>query len=145
MGWAYWLACSLGVANRMPSDEPPRPGIFASLRRLGDAGLALLQNRAELFAVELEEQKIRLIRLLVLVAVAVFFANTAILVITATIIFIVSPGARVQVMIGLSLFYFLAAAAAFLILRKELKEAPPPFEGTVNEIKKDRQWLSRGN
>ncbi len=128
----------------MPSDEPPRPGIFASFRRLGDAGLALVQNRVELFAVELEEQKVRLIRLLVLVAAAVFFANTAILVVTATIVFVVSERARVPVMIGLSVFYLLAAAAAFLVLRKELKEAPPPFEGTVNEIKKDRQWLSPG-
>ena len=129
----------------MASDEPPRPGIFASLRRLGDAGLALLQNRVELFAVDLEEQKVRLTRLLVLVAVAVFFANTALLVITATIIFMVSEAARVPVMIGLSVLYLLAALAAFLVLRKELKDAPPPFEGTVNEIKKDRQWLSPGN
>lgn len=129
----------------MASDEPPRPGIFASLRRLGDAGLALLQNRVELFAVDLEEQKVRLTRLLVLVAVAVFFANTALLVITATIIFMVSEAARAPVMIGLSVLYLLAAVVAFLVLRKELKDAPPPFEGTVNEIKKDRQWLSPGN
>lgn len=129
----------------MAGDEPPRPGIFASLRRLCDSGLALLQNRVELFSVELEEQKIRLVRLLVLVAAAVFLANTAVLVLTATIIMVVGDKARVPVMIGLSLIYLGGATAVVFALRKELRESPPPFDGTIAELKKDRSWLSPKN
>jgi uncharacterized membrane protein YqjE len=129
----------------MAGDEPPRPGIFASLRRLSDSGLALLQNRVELFSVELEEQKIRLVRLLVLVAAAVFMANTAVLVLTATIILVVGDKARVPVMICLSLVYLGGATAAVFALRKEIKESPPPFDGTIAELKKDRSWLSPKN
>jgi uncharacterized membrane protein YqjE len=129
----------------MPADEPPRPGILASLRRLCDSGLALLQNRVELFAVELEEQKIRLVRVLALLAAVVVLANTAILVVTATIVVVVDEHARGPVLIGLSLFYIVAALIALWALRKETKGAPPPFEGSVAEIKKDRQWLNPGS
>ncbi len=129
----------------MASDEPPRPGIFTSLRRICDLGLGLVQNRIELFAVELEEQKVRLVRVLVLVAAAVFLANTAILVITATIVIAAGEAARVPVLIGLCVFYVLAAVISGLMLRKEIRASPAPFEGSVSEIKKDRQWLKPPN
>jgi uncharacterized membrane protein YqjE len=127
----------------MGGDEPPRSGIFASLRSLCDSGIALLQNRIKLFSVELEEQKIRFVRLLALVAAAVFLANTAILAITITIIVVVGERARVPVMIGLCVLYSGAALIAFLALRKEIKDGPEPFEGTISEIKRDREWLTR--
>ena len=127
----------------MSGDEPPRSGIFASLRSLCDSGIALVQNRIELFSVELEEQKIRFVRLLALLAAAVFLANTAILTITITIVVVVGDKARVPVLIGLCVLYTGAALVAFLALRKEIKDGPPPFEGTVSEIKRDREWLTR--
>jgi len=129
----------------MAGEEPPRPGIIASLRRLCDTVLALVHNRVELFAAELEEQKVRLVRLLVLAAVTVFLGNTAVLMITAAILILVGDGLRVPVVIGLCLIYVTAAIAAFLVLRKELRGAPPPFKGTVAELKKDRDWLKPGN
>jgi uncharacterized membrane protein YqjE len=126
----------------MSADEPPRRGVFESLRRLCDTGLALVQNRVELFAVEIQEEKERLVRLLVLAAAAVFLANTAVIVLTLTVVFIAGEDARVPVLIGLSVAYLLAATGAFLLLRKHLRSAPPPFDTTVSELKKDREWLN---
>jgi uncharacterized membrane protein YqjE len=126
----------------MPDKASPPHGILASVRRLCDTGLGLLQNRVELFALEVEEQKARLVRVLLLAALTVFLGNTAVLVITATIVVVVGPKARVPVLIGLSLFYVLAALLALLALRKEMAAAPPPFDDTVSELKKDREWLS---
>ncbi len=126
----------------MPPDDPPRGGVFESLRGLCESGLALLQNRVELFSVELEEQKARLVRVLLLAAAAIFLANTAVLVVTACIVLLAGDSARVPVLIGLLLFYALAAVLAFLALRKELRSAPPPFSGTLSELKKDRAWLT---
>lgn len=125
----------------MPPDEPPRHGVFESLRRLCDGALALVQNRLELFAVEVEEEKQRLVRLLVLAAVVVFLANTAFMALTAAVVFLASEGSRVAVLIGLSVFYMLLAGGAFLLLRKRLRDAPPPFHSTISELKKDREWL----
>ena len=91
----------------------------------------------------MEEQRIRFVRLLALVAAAVFLANTAILAITITIVVVVGDRARVPVLIGLCVLYSGAALVAFLALRKELKDGPQPFEGTISEIKRDREWLAR--
>lgn len=129
----------------MPQTEPPPGGIFESLRKLLDTGLALCQNRLELFGVEVQEQKTRFLRLFILAAAALLLGNTAVLVITATLVVLAGEQARVFVLVGLSLLYLAAAVVAFLLLRREFKSAPPPFSGTISEFKKDREWLDPRN
>ena len=51
--------------------EADAGGIMESIRRLGNSLTGLLHTRAELFAVELQEEKLRAIRLMVWVAVAI--------------------------------------------------------------------------
>ncbi len=125
----------------MAEPEPPGTGIIESLRRLCASVLSLVQNRVELFAVEVQEQKVRLVRVLILAAVTVFLGNTALVVVTATIVVLAGDEARSAVLIGLSVFYLLAVAIAALALRRELHSAPPPFSDTVSELKKDCEWL----
>ena len=126
----------------MPPPQPPPRGVFASLRRLTDAALALLQNRVELFAVEIQEEKARLVRVLILAAAMVLLGNMAAVLGTATIVVLVNKSAQVPVLIVLSVSYLVAALAAFLALRKQLNSAPPPLKDTVSELKKDRDWLN---
>src|SRR5215204_3003613 len=116
----------------MPEFEPRPRGVLQSLRGFGDAVLALVQNRLELFGVEVQEQKERLIRLLVLTAVMVFLGNMAAVVVTVTIVVLAGEGARGPVLIGLSVIYVGAAVWAFLALRKELGPGAPPFADTVS-------------
>ena len=120
---------------------PPVPGFLDSLRRLGSTVLGLIQNRLELFAVEVQEQKDRLVRVLLLTALTVFLANLALVVLTAAIVVLAGPEARKPVLIGLTVLYVLGAILAGLALRRELKSAPPPFQDSVNELKKDIDWL----
>lgn len=126
----------------MAEEKPPAPGLLSTLRRLCSSGLAVVQNRLELFAAEVQEQKARLVRLLLLTAIAVFLANTALLVVTATIVVLAGESARKPVLIALSAFYVLATVVACYVLRKELRSAAPPFEDTVSELKKDIDWLN---
>jgi uncharacterized membrane protein YqjE len=126
----------------MAEDQPPGSGLLESLRRLCSNGLALVQNRIELFAVELQEQKVRLVKTLLLTALTVFLGNTAVLVLTATVVVLVGEEAFKFVLIGLSLFYSLAALAAGLLLRRELRSAPPPFADSMSELKKDCECLN---
>jgi uncharacterized membrane protein YqjE len=120
-------------------NEPPT-GILGSLRRLCDNGVTLLHNRMELFSVELQEQNVRLVRLMLLAAVAILLGHMAFLLLTAILLVAVGEEARGPVLIGLCVLYALAAAAAFFALRKELR-APPPFSGTLDQLKKDQEWL----
>jgi uncharacterized membrane protein YqjE len=125
----------------MGENSPSSAGILKTLRKLGHTGLAVLENRVELFSVEIEEQKIRLIRVLLLAGAGIFLGNAALLVVSAAIVVIAGEKARLPVLIGLSVVYAGGAAWAFLALRNELRGAPPPFEETLAELKKDGDWL----
>jgi uncharacterized membrane protein YqjE len=129
----------------MPPETESSEGMLDSLRRLGDHGLALLQNRVELFGVELEEQKLRLLRVLSLVAAGAILANLALVLGSIAIVVAFGPGARLPVLIGLTLLYALAAVVVVIWIRKETRSAPPPFAGTVSELEKDREWLNSRN
>jgi uncharacterized membrane protein YqjE len=129
----------------MAEDQQPRTGMLQSLRRLCETGATLLHNRMELFGIELREAEARLIKVLLLAAAAIFLGNAALLVLTATIVIAVGEKARVPVLIGLCVFYVVAAAAAYLFIRKEIHSTPPPFSGTVGELRKDQEWLRGRN
>src|SRR5258708_15729954 len=70
----------------MAENTPSPAGILDSLRQLVRTGVGVLQNRAELFSVEFEEQKVRLVKALVLAGAAVFLANSAVLALSVTIV-----------------------------------------------------------
>jgi uncharacterized membrane protein YqjE len=128
----------------MAESEPPL-GVLESFRRLCATGVALLQNRVELLSVELQELKVRSLRVLLLAAVTVFLGNSALLVLTATIVILAGDAGRKPLLIGFSILYVLAAVITALLLRKELRSAPPPLHETVSELKKDYDWVKRRN
>jgi uncharacterized membrane protein YqjE len=123
-------------------EEQSRPrGVLESLRGICDSVVALLQNRLELFGLEIQEQKERLIRVVLLAVGMLFLGNMAALVVTVTIVVLAGPEARKPVLIILSLLYVAATVAAFFALRKELRSGAPPLSDTVTELKKDRDWI----
>ena len=128
----------------MDENSPPR-GILGSLRNLGRSAVAVLQNRIELLSVELEEQKLRLTKVLILAGAAIFLGNTAVMAVSVTIVMLVGEHARLPVLIGLSVFYVAAAVWAALALRKELRSSPPPFQDSIKELRKDTDWLNPSN
>ena len=129
----------------MAEGEPPSRGVLQSLRGLTDSILALLQNRLELFGVEIQEQKERLLRVLIWTAVVVFLGNMTAILLTLTIVVLAGEKARGPVLIGLTLVYLAGAIAAILALRKEMRSVPPALRETIAEIKKDRDWLKPPN
>ena len=122
-----------------PKQNPA--GLFKSLRHLLDTGLAAVQNRLELFVVELKEEKCHVIEILIWASAAILLGLMAITTATFTIVFLVAESARVFVLAGFCLFYILAAVGAFLGLKKRLKDHPLPFAESISQIKKDREWL----
>lgn len=125
----------------MGDSEQNSKGLLSSLRNLLETGLAGLQNRIELFAVELREEKCRLIEILLWATAAVFLGMMAVTFVTLAIVIYFWPHARVAALIGVSLFYVATALAAFYGLRTRLTKGPLPFDDTLREIKKDRECL----
>src|SRR5207247_4909156 len=105
----------------MDNAEPASPGFFASVRKLLDTGLATLQNRVELLAVEFQEEKDHTVELLLWVVALLFFAILTVVVLTATIILVFPRDLRVYAAGALSLLYLLGAVWSFYGLRSRLK------------------------
>jgi uncharacterized membrane protein YqjE len=105
-------------------------------RRVGGLTLAAVRNRVELFAVECEEEKCRLIQALLLTAAAIAVGTTTLMLLTVTIVLAFWENGRLAALGVLSAVFVLATV---LILRelKKLKAGGPGFRGTIGELKKD--------
>lgn len=126
----------------MSETEPPPGGVLDSFRRLCDSGLAQVQNRIELFSVEFQEEKARLLKTLVLAAGVFFLAGVTVVMVTLTVVWLAGESARLPLLIAFSVIYLAGATGGFFALRKMLQTAPPPFQDTISELKKDRDWLN---
>jgi len=124
----------------LEADQHP-PGLFGSIRRVIDTGVDILQNRLELITVELQQEKCRVVELLILTSAVIFCGFMAVAFLTLTIAWLFSEEKRIYALAGLTLVYLIAAVASILALKGRLKNPPLPFSGTISELKKDRSWL----
>src|SRR6266496_3171162 len=125
----------------MTESDQTSEGLFASARRLLDTGLATVQERLELFSVELKEERFRLIELLLWAAAAAFFGVMALTAVTVAVVFVFWESARAYVLGAFCLIYLTAAVWSIVKLRNKVKNGPVPFADSLSEIKKDRACL----
>jgi uncharacterized membrane protein YqjE len=116
-------------------------GILGSVARIVETVLATVQNRLELFAVELKEEKGHLIQLLILAVVVVILGLMALILLTFAIIAWFWESGRMAAVLTLLLIYLTGAIAAGRVLQLRLKRWQA-FAATLNELKKDRACLS---
>jgi uncharacterized membrane protein YqjE len=124
----------------MSEPQEKTGGIFASLRGILDGGLAIAHNRVELFAVELREEKCRLVEAIILASAAVAFGMMTLTLLTFLIVTLFWDNARIAALVVLSLLYLLAMFLAWRGLRARLDNRTA-FSGTLGAIKKDRECL----
>jgi uncharacterized membrane protein YqjE len=122
-----------------PDTNPPN--LISLIRKAALTGVAALQNRGELFIVELQEEKNRAIESLIWTAVAGFLGIMFVLVLTATIIWLFPEDLRIYAAGGFCLIYLVGAVLALLNLKALIKNSLPPFSDSISEISKDREWL----
>ena len=127
----------------MFNSEPASSGLLTSVRRLLDTGLATIQNRAELAAVEFKEEKDQALELMLWAIMVFFFAMMTGMVLTATVILAFPQERRVYVAAVFAVLYLAGGLWTFLGLRARLKKQSVPFSATVDEIKRDREWLTK--
>ena len=124
----------------MAEFEDRPPGLFKSLRKLVTTLAAVLHNRVELFAVELQEERHRLIEVLVLAGGVLVLGTLAVAVFSAVLIFLFAEPYRIYAALGVGVLYL--AAAAVLVVRLKRRLRGEPFEETLNQIKKDCECLT---
>ena len=120
-------------------------GLFGSIRRAADTCLSGVHNRVELLSVELQEEKLRLVRLLLWTGAALFSAFLAITIMTVAIVALVPDESRKAVLWGFAVLYVIVTIVICIKLRTEMKSAPPPLADTIGELKKDVEALRGGS
>lgn len=128
----------------MNENSETRPGVWGSLQRILDTLLGTVQNRVELFAVELEEEKCRLIETLLFAAAVAAFGLMALSLATLTIVLLCWENGLLPALAGLSVAFIIGAVVSWRGLQARLK-ARSAFADTIDEIKKDRSCLAEDN
>lgn len=118
-----------------------RPGLLASLRRLFGDVAELGQVRLELFATELQQEKLRVYEALSWLALAVLAAGLGLVLLDALIVLLVAEPYRLAAIGVLVLLHVVGAIVAWRIGRARLREGVP-FEASVAELRRDRAALA---
>jgi uncharacterized membrane protein YqjE len=104
---------------------------------------AIARSRLELFAIELQEEKQRLVQVLIWATAALFCGMMAFIMINVTLVYLFWESARLAVLISLSIFYTGALGAIAIGLKRYLERQPLPFSDTILEFQKDRECLRK--
>ncbi|HEV8341922.1 MAG TPA: phage holin family protein [Candidatus Binatia bacterium] len=116
-------------------------GLFSSLRSLPAALLDTLKTRLDLLLTELEEERDRLTKILLLAAISLFCLSLGILFLTLFIVAIFWDTHRLYVVGGFAALYLILAGITWLILRKKARLRPKFLSATLSELAKDRDRL----
>ena len=128
----------------MPLMARKREGWTTPVRRMGEALLMLAQSRIELLAVELHEQKLRVLNLLMWLAVSAALLLAGLLVALGTVaIFAWNAGGYLG-LIALAVVSVGAGFALFKRLCRQVRNGPAPLAATIAEFRKDRECLFGG-
>ena len=129
----------------MQENPPPATGVLGSLRTLG-AGLAAgLHERVALLALELQEEKYRLIQTLVWIGAVQFTAAMALIFASLTLVLLFWENGRLAVVGGLAVLYGLTFAVLVAAFRRYLARQPRPLAATLEELQEDETCIRGGN
>jgi len=120
-------------------------GFLGSLRSLGDGLLASVQDRLKLVSIEVQEEKLRLIRTFIWISAVVFLAMMTVTFASLTVVYLFWATARLAVLGGLTALYAGALALSIVAFRRYLGRQPSPFAATLHEIGEDRACIRNEN
>jgi uncharacterized membrane protein YqjE len=129
----------------MSEPEASPAGSKSSLRRMADSLLGLIETRLQLFATELQCEKLRAMELMLGLAVALGAGFIGVLVAVGALAVYLWEVAKYAGLVGLALVFLIASGVMFWRLRVALRDKPAPFSDTLAEFKKDRACLRQKN
>ncbi len=116
-------------------------GLLASLRQLTSTLIEILYTRLELFAAEIDEERVRIARALWLVAVGVFCLSLGTLLAVLFLVVLFWDTHRLAVLGGLAAGFLLAGITAMLMLKARLSQRVRMFSQSLEELKRDHDRL----
>lgn len=120
---------------------PPEGGLFASLRGLIATAVGLLHTRFELLATELEEEKLRLISVMVYGAAAFFLLSFGLVFLAIFLTVLFWDSNRLLVIGGFTAAFLFFGIGALLLARQQIRHGSRLFAASLSELAQDRQAL----
>jgi uncharacterized membrane protein YqjE len=125
------------------SESGPVSGLFKSLANLVATIIGIAQTRIELLTTELQEEIHRAAGILVWTLVALLAAALGLFLTALVIIVVFWDTHRVLASVLVATTFFVIAFAALAVLSAKMRNRPKLLEGTLAELAKDREQLTR--
>ena len=116
-------------------------GWLNSLRRMSDSLIGLAHSRLEILALELQEEKLRALKVVVWLVIALTFGVAGLLVGLGALAFFLWNIAGYYGVGGLALASLAAGAGILRAIYHGILNGPTPFAATIDEFRKDRECL----
>ena len=117
-------------------------GLVESLKRLTGTLLSIIQTRLELLSNELEEERLRVRQMLFYGSLALFFFGLSVMLLTVFVVVLFWDSYRLQVLGGLTAFFFIAGILVWIELRRLSRERTKLFSTSLAELDDDRDRLT---
>jgi uncharacterized membrane protein YqjE len=117
--------------------------LLESLRHLAQTFVSLVQTRIEIFANEIDEERARLARVVVLAVVAAFCLGLAVVLLVLLVVVVFWDSNRLLAIGVIAAVFALGALAALLALRTAVRQRPKFLSATLAELHKDEKDLER--
>ncbi|HET7766918.1 MAG TPA: phage holin family protein [Burkholderiales bacterium] len=127
----------------MADDTGHTESLLESLRGLAKTFIALVQTRIEIFASEVDEERARLARLIVLGVIAAFCLGLALVLLVLLVVVVFWDTNRLLAIGVIAAVFALGALAALVSLRKAMRQRPKFLSATLAELRKDETELER--
>jgi uncharacterized membrane protein YqjE len=117
--------------------------LLESLRGLAKTFVALVQTRVEIFASEVDEERTRIARILVLAVTALFCIGLAVVLGVLLVAVLFWENNRLPALGVLTGVFALGGLVALLAARSEIRKRPKFLATTLAELRKDEKELER--
>ena len=130
------------VSEAQDSGSGQRGGLLDSVKTLAATLVAMGHTRLELLSTEIEEERVRLISMLLWTLVALFCVALCIVLLTLLMVVVFWDTHRLLVLGILALLFLLGAVMAGRVVLNNAKAKPRLFASSLAELSKDREQLT---
>lgn len=125
------------------SEQTPAKGLFDSLKGLAASLVAIAHTRLDLLSTDLEEERARLVSVLVMLFVALFCLGVGVVLLALLVVVAFWESHRLLALGGVTALFLAGGATAFGWARHKLRTKPRLFAASLAELSKDRQQLTQ--
>lgn len=126
----------------IPETSNENNGLFDSIKGVAASLIGIVHIRLDLLSIDLEEERERLMSLLIVMLVGLFCLGVGVVLMTLLIVVAFWDNYRLFVLCALSVTFLTAGIAAWWFVTRQLKTKPRLFASSLNELAKDRQQLT---